>query len=421
MKTKMLRTLFLLLVPTFLFVSCGGDDNGPVTPPEPPAKSTEAKIVAMAFKQAQNTVLNEDITAEINESTKEILVTINAIVDASLFDKKLTLIPDFSYSSKATVAPENNKAVEVDNVTPVTFTVTAEDGETKNTYTLKTKIRYINKQVVSFIDMDDFIALNALKEANPTATGNVKNWNFKLSGPAAIKASLTGLSLDSNKKVEALFLFNNNLSTLPLEIKNLTAIKNLNLSSNPLQELPKQIGSLKSLVNLDLDKTKLKELPSEIAELLELEKLSAEENELTTLPSAISKLQKLKKIYLKLNKFKEVPKEVYQLKNLEYIGFWDNDLTSISPDIKNLTKLKTLDLEFNDIKSLPKEIGELTALEYIYLKNNNLENGGLPEEMKNLSSLRFLDIRNNSKLTTLSTTLCTFFKSLPSFLKDVTC
>jgi leucine-rich repeat protein SHOC2 len=61
-----------------------------------------------------------------------------------------------------------------------------------------------------------------------------------------------------------LFLYNNKLTSLPAEIRQLTSLRELSLGSNQLTSLPAEIGQLTSLTGLYLDGNQLTSVPAAI-------------------------------------------------------------------------------------------------------------------------------------------------------------
>ncbi|MFM6203444.1 MAG: leucine-rich repeat domain-containing protein, partial [Dolichospermum sp.] len=77
-----------------------------------------------------------------------------------------------------------------------------------------------------------------------------------------------------------LFLGNNQLTTLPESITQLSNLRNLYLSKNRMTPLPESIAQLSNLTVLDLSDNKLTTLPEAIKQLSQLEKLDLRENRL---------------------------------------------------------------------------------------------------------------------------------------------
>ena len=73
------------------------------------------------------------------------------------------------------------------------------------------------------------------------------------------------------KNLEVLNLNDNEISSLPKEIGDLTNLKDLYLGRNKLKMLPKEIGNLKNLEILHLGNNDFKVLPKELGNLKNLE------------------------------------------------------------------------------------------------------------------------------------------------------
>lgn len=391
--TTTTKMWFIVILISLSFISCGGDD-APVAPP----KSTEATLSALSFSTTQNNTLYQNVTAVVDESAKTITATVTVIVPAASINKKLELIPELNISSNATVSPANNTAITVGGSTsPVTYTVTAEDGTTTQAYTLTTAVKYINEVATQLVAIEDALALYAIKNANPSAAGVVANWNLNDASMAAIETSLTsnGVTINSNDRIEELDIRESNLSVLPTEIGNLTEITKLSVYKNNIEVLPDEIGNLTNLTLLSLT-----------------------DNSLQDLPATLTNITNLERLYLGDNNFNgTIPNVVFQLTNLQRFGFSSNSLEELPAEIGNLTNLRALFLNNNDLRALPAEIGSLTNLYELELDYNFLRVSGLPDEMADLSNLTWLRLFHNPHLNattsaSLSSTLCTFFNNL---------
>ncbi len=95
------------------------------------ALNSAAAITGFVFGTAQNSVFTSDVTATIDEGNHKITATVPYGTDLSTEN----LIPTITLSSGATVSPANGASQSF--YTPVTYTVTAEDGTTTQTYTVE--------------------------------------------------------------------------------------------------------------------------------------------------------------------------------------------------------------------------------------------------------------------------------------------
>ena len=185
----------------------------------------------------------------------------------------------------------------------------------------------------------------------------------------------------------------NRLSTLPPQIGQLTALTSLNLSSNQLTALPSEIGQLTTLTSLDLSSNRRMALPPEIGQLTTLRSLNLSSNQLTALPPEIVRLSALTSLDLSINPLTALPPEIVRLSALTSLNLSRNDLTTLPPEIGRLSALTSLNLSRNDLTTLPPEIGQLTALQYLDLSGNDLTT--LPPEIGQLTALQFLNLSDN--------------------------
>ncbi len=188
-------------------------------------------------------------------------------------------------------------------------------------------------------------------------------------------------------------LRDNRLTSLPAEIGQLMALTQLDLMRNYLTSLPAEIGQLMALTQLDLMQNHLTSLLAEIGQLTALTQLDLRNNHLTSLPAEIGQLMALTQLNLMQNHLMSLPTEIGQLTALTQLNLWDNRLTSLPAEIGQLTALTQLDFRDNRLTSLPAEIGQLTALTQLDLRNNHLTS--LPAEIGQLTALTQLDLRDN--------------------------
>ena len=188
------------------------------------------------------------------------------------------------------------------------------------------------------------------------------------------------------------------LTTLPPEIGQLTALTELSLYNNQLTMLPSAICQLTALTKLSLHSNQLTTLPPKIDQLTALTELRLDDNQFTTPPPKIGQLTALTVLVLSDNQLTKLPPKIGQLMALTVLGLNNNQLTTLPPEIGQLTALSGLYLGSNRLTTLPPEIGQLTALTRLGLAKNRLAT--LPPEIGQLTALTGLDLANN-RLTTL--------------------
>ncbi len=81
----------------------------------------------------------------------------------------------------------------------------------------------------------------------------------------------------------------------------LFSVKHIEIWNNKLTALPANIKDIKDLMHLEVNSNHINVLPPEIGKLIKLNFLDASYNKLEQLPSAISELSSLKSLYLSNN------------------------------------------------------------------------------------------------------------------------
>ncbi|UOB19185.1 leucine-rich repeat domain-containing protein [Abyssalbus ytuae] len=397
---------------------------------------TGKQILSFVFKEEDNTALNEDVTAEINQEEKTITATVPFNTDVT------SLLPLIEVSEKATVSPTGAQ----DFSSEVDYIVTADNG-TKATYKVSVKKADpgTGKQILSFVfKEEDNTALNE----DVTAEIDHDNHTIIASIPASIDlttltpsievsegaaVSFSGPQECSNEVIytvtaqdatQAAYTFafkftattqkevlmaiyksnpcntfgwdldNEDISEWNgVEVDNQGNIIRLDLPSRKLTNLPAEIGQLTSLEYLSLRNNQLTSIPTEIGQLTNLEFLNLGNNQLTSIPIEIGQLTSLEQLYLNYNQLTNIPIEIGQLTSLKTLSLRSNQLTSIPTEIGQLTSLETLSLGNNQLTSIPAEIGQLTSLVSLYLDYNKLTS--IPIEIEQLTSLKYLYLHNN--------------------------
>jgi internalin A len=180
------------------------------------------------------------------------------------------------------------------------------------------------------------------------------------------------ISKAAAEKSSRLNLSGKNLSELPIEITQLSDLKQLLLSKNELRTLPSAFINISQLTYVDLSSNQLSKLPPEIINLPQISWLSLADNKLTQLPSGIGKLSQLKQLVLSDNQLSELLPEVANLSQLTHLILNNNQLTQLPRKIVNLSQLKSLELRNNRLSEIPLEIAQLVHLTRLDLRGNPL-------------------------------------------------
>ncbi|XP_059514078.1 E3 ubiquitin-protein ligase LRSAM1 isoform X2 [Myotis daubentonii] len=117
-------------------------------------------------------------------------------------------------------------------------------------------------------------------------------------------------SLLSLITIKVLDLHDNQLTALPEDIGQLTALQVLNLERNQLTYLPRSTGNLTQLQTLNVKDNKLKELPDTLGELRSLRTLDIRDNEVQRLPQMLAHVRTLETLSLDASSMVFPPPEV---------------------------------------------------------------------------------------------------------------
>lgn len=205
------------------------------------------------------------------------------------------------------------------------------------------------------------------------------------------KNALTGIlpmpSWD-NKKIEFLSLKENKLQgPIPSELFRLRMLKHLDLSQNDFTSLPLSMGQMTRLESLFVGTNPFDEgpIPLFLMNLVNLRELSLKSSRLDgSIPNNISELSNLE--FLDFRKFSDAEQEI------PFAGHFFFEICFTHPFL--------LFSDNNKLKStVPTQFGSLTGLKHLLLKGNELT-GSIPSELKHLSNLDVLLLEQNYLLGT---------------------
>ena len=163
------------------------------------------------------------------------------------------------------------------------------------------------------------------------------------------------------------------VQNMPIDLRTVTTLVEINLSSNSLHRIPDDILDLKALKRLDLSENLIAKIPDELGEMLtKLETLNLSGNKLKSLPQSICKLCNLRRLYLNDNQldFAGLPSGIGKLRHLEVFMAARNNLELIPEGVFRCGRLKKLILTGNRLITLPDTIHLLYDLEVLELSNN---------------------------------------------------
>ncbi|MCE7555091.1 leucine-rich repeat-containing protein kinase family protein [Aliivibrio fischeri] len=138
--------------------------------------------------------------------------------------------------------------------------------------------------------------------------------------------------------LEILDLSNNQLTTLPNEINQLSKLKIFFASNNPFTVFPDALAQCENLEMIGFKSCQIKQI-SESAFPPKLRWLILTNNQLETVPDALGECNLMQKLALAGNKLTELPNSLSQLHNLELLRISANQLTKCPDQLLDLPKL----------------------------------------------------------------------------------
>jgi hypothetical protein len=172
----------------------------------------------------------------------------------------------------------------------------------------------------------------------------------------------------------------------------LAGISHLTLSEN-LIVFPTEILSLAGTLEiLDLSNNQIKTLPDELKQLKKLKIIFASNNHFETLPECLGQCESLEMIGFKANKIRHVPAESLPEK-LRWLILTDNKITTLPDTLGERPRLQKLALAGNQLKQLPENLTQLINLELVRISANQLTE--CPDQLLALPKLAWLAMSGN--------------------------
>jgi hypothetical protein len=182
------------------------------------------------------------------------------------------------------------------------------------------------------------------------------------------------------------------LDAVPDDIWNDLGITVLILADNALSSLSSRIGELQHLRTLDLGHNQLAELPVELGNLTKIKDfLYLHDNRLDSLPRSLERLQELRYLNISHNRFSAFPEPICHMSRFVELRATDNQFSDLPSSITRLSRLRELHLRNNRLRTLPSEIAEVSELRLLDLRGNPIET--LPESILEMPRLEKSDLR----------------------------
>ncbi|CAM9189608.1 unnamed protein product, partial [Chrysoparadoxa australica] len=154
-----------------------------------------------------------------------------------------------------------------------------------------------------------------------------------------------------------LWLTNNDLTTLPHEVRHLQRLRTLGAACNRIVQLPSVIGQLPCLERLLLEQNWLTSLPQELANCSQLRELRLDHNQLSTFPPCLTELRGLEVLTLRGNMLQGLPERMSYMRSLLELDLDANPLgPRVSPALLKLGNLIKLGLADTNIEPDQREI-----------------------------------------------------------------
>ncbi|KAF3454880.1 hypothetical protein FNV43_RR05328 [Rhamnella rubrinervis] len=198
---------------------------------------------------------------------------------------------------------------------------------------------------------------------------------------------------------------NNAIQEVPFQIGCLNSLQKLNMNANDIMDASiswQGVTSLVHLTVLSLNQNQLTTLPSALGELTSLRQLFVANNKLTGLPIEIGSLIQLEVLKANNNRINTIPPGIGDCKALTEVDLSSNLLLNLPDSFGNLQNLKSLHLGNNGLKSLPSTLFtmclQLTTLdlhntEITVDQLRELEGWENFEERRRLKNQKQLDFR----------------------------
>ena len=180
------------------------------------------------------------------------------------------------------------------------------------------------------------------------------------------------------ERVLFLYLDENNFTTIPEAVEELTNIQELSISGNPIYSLRsktlKAIGH--SLEKFYIDLSLFKEWPRELQFLNVLKELYVEGVPEISSDAFIGFQTSLTTLFIKSSNVSSVPREVCSLPNLQTFGLVDNGQLVNDLFFKKCPKgmefVTTVILSYNSLTTIPNVVTMFPGVKSLYLSYNNL-------------------------------------------------
>ncbi|MHA4742153.1 leucine-rich repeat domain-containing protein [Dyadobacter sp. MSC1_007] len=194
--------------------------------------------------------------------------------------------------------------------------------------------------------------------------------------------------------LEQLFLGDNDIETVNLDMSRLPKLKHLDLSRNVLRDNSIAISKNKSLQLINLQKNLITDIPRAARNCKRLETLWVGNNRMTGLTNAsFRKLKPVKDLNFYKAEIAILPAGIRKMRRLEVLDLYYNKLEVLPKSITQLKKLTHFAVSHNQLTALPSRIDRLKRVHTLYAHHNHLSK--LPDRIMRMQKLRIVDLGYN--------------------------
>ncbi|CAH1274663.1 NEURL4 [Branchiostoma lanceolatum] len=219
------------------------------------------------------------------------------------------------------------------------------------------------------------------------------------------EASLRALMMKTSSSKE-IDLSDKSLGQIPPDVFSIKDIDILDVSNNPLGSIPVNIANLSNLKEVRAAGCGIRYISGNISRCTYLSKVDLSRNpSITTLPVTMKQLRYLKHFALIDCEMKSLPKNLTLLAMIETLDLSNNELSTLPPDISGLKRLKVLILNDNAFEGIPESVESLGHLHCLEMKRNKINNSHGDQKLTVPAHLKTLDMEGNYSLKLLPTGL----------------
>jgi len=126
------------------------------------------------------------------------------------------------------------------------------------------------------------------------------------------------------------------------------------MTRNKISSIPEEIRDLKCLKTLEMNDNNITTLPDWLGELTEVERLDFQSNKLNRIPDSITNLTKLRTLDVRYNEIISLPEDLGNCSELWWLDVGFNALTELRSSLSKLEKLYTFKISNNKFASTPE-------------------------------------------------------------------